>query len=493
VAGVGCASRMWRPARPVGARSAPVASDAAIWRVRKAINDILERNESQRLLTQTDAQYLLWIRRSGLHFGRRRCTGYIRSAVPGMNAAPLSDARDLWRTANGPVFLSGGAAIPYTDARRGKQICSNDGATDPRLDRGLRRTVLQTAMRADRVSGEDESRLAAHRTERTPSGPSLSTPPLVLGIAPSAASRLQPLAGNAAVGALLDPQWPLLSSFHSGWDASGAMARADCHAKPDVLPGDTAGALPCGPSTLTAQRMLVDGKGKEINVNLDGVKPGTELAPTFPDTAEEKLKADTTEIVNAMLKTPKGIEAVRSWVDNESLKVRLELTDELIKQEGRYSHGISYPPRKGITRVKISTAIHEDVDSEGGKAPERYKYLSGQQYIGAVGVHESRHQTPENMELGADETKDREAEVDPISNELIVLIQYDILYPADAGYWRSEAFEGWLTKTDPNLYRKIVTKTVTELLVGDDPATVNKREAALDTYLSHEKVRPAGK
>lgn len=305
---------------------------------------------------------------------------------------------------------------------------------------------------------------------------------------------MQDLAGNAAVALLLKPRGPVRASLLSPKEASGAMARADCHAHPDVQAGDTTGALPCGPSTLIAQRTLVDGKGKAITVNLDGAKPGTEVAPTFPDTAEEKLKADTTEIVNAMLRTPKGIEALHSWVDNESLKVRLELTDELIKQAGSYAHGISYPPdRKGITRVKMSTAVHEDADSGGEKVPERYKYLRGQQYLSAVAVHESRHQTPENLELGADETKKREAEVDPISNELVVLIQYDILHPAEAGYWRSEAFEDWLAKTDPNLYKNIVTKTVTELLVGDDPATVDKREAALDTYLSHKKVRPAGK
>jgi len=265
------------------------------------------------------------------------------------------------------------------------------------------------------------------------------------------------------------------------------------------------------------QRKLVNSWGHEIVPTPSRAELDGRLTLHFPPLlTSPKEKKDATTIVNAMLTTPRSVAALQSWIDDRTLKVHLALTDEEIESEGEKAHGMSEPPEKSgsqITWVKISTAqLGNFTNAKGQRVPDRYKYLTGEQYLAAVATHESRHQEPENLALNKQLTglqneinsskkpvpqKDprraqvkelkHEWDVEPVTQELISLIEFDVLHPDTAGYWRSEGFSDFL---GVELYEQTVDVAANRLFPGNDPETLAKRQQVKNTYLKHLKPLP---
>jgi hypothetical protein len=252
------------------------------------------------------------------------------------------------------------------------------------------------------------------------------------------------------------------------------------------------------------QRKLVDQAGREIKVSLEGVKPGDSVTPEFPEKTSSRVRKDTTRIVNAMLKTPSGLSALKNWI-NMPEPIRLRYTEKMLfGEQGEEAHGLSQPTKKGVTDVSVSAATLSDKS-------DRYQRLEGEQLWGAVAVHESVHQSKENLEItkrheelldeideGGDKINKKdprlaqeaalahEKEVGPVRLELTSLIEYDILYPDKAGNWRTRNFEKFLGK---DIYRETVNKAIDGLVLGGYLDAAQKSQV-LDLYLLHTKRPP---
>ncbi|MEY2501440.1 MAG: hypothetical protein QOI07_1774 [Verrucomicrobiota bacterium] len=255
------------------------------------------------------------------------------------------------------------------------------------------------------------------------------------------------------------------------------------------------------------QRKLVDQRGGEIKVNLEGVKPGDTVQPEFPEKSSSRVRKDTSQIVNAMLKTPSGLRALTNWIQMPA-PIALKYTEKvLVDDQDKEAHGLSQMTKKGVTDVSISGATV-------GNKSDRYRRLQGEQLWNAVAAHESVHQTNENLDIskrhtallneideaGDDiKTKDprlakskelgHEKEVGPVRLELTSLIEYDILYPEKAGNWLTRSFEKFLGK---EIYAETVNSAVEGLVSGAyfDPA---RKSDVLDIYLHHTKRPPKKK
>ncbi len=249
----------------------------------------------------------------------------------------------------------------------------------------------------------------------------------------------------------------------------------------------------------SVQRKIVDQAGDEIKIDLKGVKPGDSVTLSFPAGASAVVCADTAKIINAMVKTPSGITAVNNWVTMKS-SVRLIYTDKMLKDDDRNPiHGLSDShSTSGTTVIKVSTASLPDiVDSTGEKRPDRYKQLKGAQLLGAIGVHESVHQSPENVALEDEYNKmkneqeddprladlNKQLEIAPVRLELTSLIEYDVLYPQEAGIWLTKNFERFLGRA---IYVETV-KTAVAGLVSGGYLDAAKESNVRDTYLLHTK------
>ena len=253
------------------------------------------------------------------------------------------------------------------------------------------------------------------------------------------------------------------------------------------------------------QRKLVDQAGREIKINLEGVKPGDSVTPEFPEKSNRRAREDTTRIVNAMLKTPSGLRALETWIEMPE-SIRLDYTEKLLfGEDGEEAHGLSQPAKKGVTEVSVSGATLSNKS-------DRYRHLKGEQLWGAVAVHESVHQSKENLDLkkrhdklldkidqagnriNKDDLKQAKAlalekEVEPIRLELTSLIEYDVLYPEKAGDWQTRNFEKRLGK---DIYRETVNSAIEGLVLGGYLDATQKSQV-LDLYLLHSRRAPRGK
>jgi len=257
------------------------------------------------------------------------------------------------------------------------------------------------------------------------------------------------------------------------------------------------------------QRKLVDQKDNEIRVNLDKVKPGDTVTPEFHDKASSRVKKDTTKIVNAMLKTPSGLSSLQTWIALPgSIRLWYHRGAPLLDDEGEEAHGFSVGSdpnlATGKTEVNVSGAGVRD-------EKDRYRELEGEQWWGAVAVHEAVHQSKENLlikgqydalrdEINANantnKKKDpREAklktlaeqkEEGPIRAELISLIEYDVLYPDQAGKWLTRNFEKKLGKS---IYKETVESAVNGLVIGGY-IFAEQKSKIIDVYLTHHKRSP---
>lgn len=262
------------------------------------------------------------------------------------------------------------------------------------------------------------------------------------------------------------------------------------------------------PVNTSIQRKLVDQAGREIKVNLDKVKPGDSVTPEFPKKANRSVRKDTTRIVNAMLKTPSGLSALRNWI-NMPEPIRLSYTKNILYgEEGEEAHGLSQATKKGGTDVTVSGATLSDPS-------DRYNRLEeGKQMWGAVAAHESVHQSKDNLDIQKryEDVQDEiynagnkidkkdprlkqaaelghEKEVEPVRLELASLIEYDIIYPDKAGNWRTRNFEKFLGK---DIYTKTVNSAIDGLVLGGYLDAAQKSKV-LDLYLLHTKRPPKKK
>jgi hypothetical protein len=259
-----------------------------------------------------------------------------------------------------------------------------------------------------------------------------------------------------------------------------------------------------GAAPTSIQRKIVDQKKREIKIDLAGLKPGDSVTPIFPHGASKRVQRDTTEIVNAMLKTPSGFAAVQTWIAMPgSIQLR---HGKAFDESGKEVHGSSLGAdpnfTAGVTKVTTSSAVLKN---------DRYSHLTGEQLLGAVGTHESGHQRKDNLliktqkdslqdamdaeetapskqDLAKEETLKHEVDIVPVQLELTSLIEYDVLYPDKAGPWLTKNFEKFLGKA---IYEETVRSAIDGLLSRgylDAP----QKSQVLDVYLHHHK-KPAGK
>ncbi len=209
-----------------------------------------------------------------------------------------------------------------------------------------------------------------------------------------------------------------------------------------------------------------------------------------------------------MLKTPSGLNSLKTWIALPgSIRLWYHRGAPLLDDEGEEAHGFSVGSdpnlATGKTEVNISGAGVSD-------EKDRYRYLEGEQLWGAVAVHESVHQSKENLlikgeydslrdEIDARKDKKkkdpREAKLktlalqkedNPIRAELVSLIEYDVLYPDKAGKWLTRNFEKRLGK---GIYKETVESAVNGLVKGGY-IVAEQKSKVIDVYLTHHKRSP---
>ncbi|MDF1697522.1 MAG: hypothetical protein P1U56_16885 [Saprospiraceae bacterium] len=153
------------------------------------------------------------------------------------------------------------------------------------------------------------------------------------------------------------------------------------------------------------------------------------------------LDEGSSKILNAMLTTPTGLDAVNEMLISDD-EIRLELTDEVITDDkGNGVHGMTTSENNengefSHYNIKVSTANLGD---------DRMDNFSDEEKMNIIGVHEEDHI------LGGGKLLHNE--VDPVSTELQSRFEYSNLYPS-----KSDKKSNWKPRYQGYLGKKAVKK-----------------------------------
>ncbi|MFA6925145.1 MAG: hypothetical protein WC223_12945 [Bacteroidales bacterium] len=159
-------------------------------------------------------------------------------------------------------------------------------------------------------------------------------------------------------------------------------------------------------------RVVYGVDGKPVTIGKDDA--GKPVIQGKPD-------AKTTEIFQALIKTPRGIKAAEFFT-GAAEEYKFDLTDKQLTQGGKLVHGTTEETGDNVFTVTISTAKHGKVkNAEGKEVNERFETATKDELINAVGVHEETH-----MSNNTDE------ESKPVQDELQSRTEFNLLNPKES-------------------------------------------------------------
>ncbi|MFM2394339.1 MAG: hypothetical protein RLZZ546_2321 [Bacteroidota bacterium] len=172
-----------------------------------------------------------------------------------------------------------------------------------------------------------------------------------------------------------------------------------------------------------------DGNRVEINKSKDGTV-----------TIKGNLDKGTSNILNAMITTPVGLESATNLVSMDD-EVRLQETSDVIKDEnGDAVHGVTTAEKN-----KDGEFSHYNIKISTASIGDRMDNFSNEEKLNIIGTHEETH-----IEGGGNLLHDEGL---PVSRELESRFQYSKLYPE-----KSDPEKNWRPNYESYLGKKEVSK-----------------------------------